>query len=157
MFLSFSGLCELKRLEVLDISLNQFEGILPPCLNNLTSLRILNLHGNLFTGSISPYLISSPKSLQFIDFSDNDFKGSFLFSSIFNHSKFEVIILGSRQKELQIDTEIRGWNPQFQLKALGLSHCNLKSAPTFLLNQHRLKVVDLSHNKLKGKFPSLIA
>ncbi|XWS10797.1 hypothetical protein CRYUN_Cryun38cG0028700 [Craigia yunnanensis] len=163
-------LITLERLEKLDLSYNNFfVGSIPPFIGKLSSLKALylsgiglfgylpnsDLHRNLFNGSISPYLISSPKSLQFIDFRDNHFEGSFLFSSIFNHSKFEVVIVGSREKELQIDTEIRGWNPQFQLEALVLSHCNLKSA-TFLLNQHRLKVVDLSHNKLNGKFPSLL-
>ncbi|XVF64978.1 hypothetical protein PTKIN_Ptkin09bG0210000 [Pterospermum kingtungense] len=126
-------------------------------LNNLTSLEILDLHRNLFSGSISSYLISSPKSLRFIDFSDNYFQGSFSFSSIFNHSKLEIIIFGGRENKLQIDTEIAACNPQFQLRALELSGFNLKNNPTFLtflLSQHRLEVVDLSHNMLNGKFPS---
>ncbi|XVF18361.1 hypothetical protein REPUB_Repub11eG0014800 [Reevesia pubescens] len=154
--LSSHGLCELKRLEELDFRFNSFEGTLPPCLYNLTSLRILDLHDNLFSGSISPYSVPSPKFLQYIDLGGNNFEGSFSLSSIFNHSKLEVVILGSIGNRLQIivDDENQAQNPLFQLKVLLLSNCNMKNAPNFLLNQHRLREVDLSHNKLNGTFPS---
>ncbi|KAK6228928.1 hypothetical protein SCA6_017879, partial [Theobroma cacao] len=150
----FPGLCELKKLQELDIRYNSFQGTLPPCLNNLTSLRILDLHDNLFSGSIPRNSIPSPNFLQYMDISGNDFEGSFSFSSIFNHSKLEVVILGSTENKLQIDNENQARNPLFQLKALLLSNCNMKTAPNFLLNQHRLREVDLSHNKLNGVFPS---
>lgn len=147
----------MQGLQKLDIGHNSLEGILPQCLNNLTSLEILDLHLNQFNGSISSYLTSSPKSLQFIDFSDNYFEGSFSFSSIFNHSKLEIIILSGRENKLQIDTElVSAWNiPQFQLRALELSGFNLKNSTlSFLHSQHRLEVVDLSHNMLNESFPS---
>ncbi|XVF79273.1 hypothetical protein PTKIN_Ptkin14bG0208300 [Pterospermum kingtungense] len=152
--LPFPGLCELKRLEELDISHNYFEGTLPPCLNNLTSLRLLDLHDNLFTGSISPSTIPASKFLHYINFGDNLFEGSFLFFYLFNHSKLEVVRFGSTGNKLEIDLQDQSQNPLFQLKTLILSNCNLKNAPDFLLNQHQLRVVDLSHNNLNGKFPS---
>ncbi|KAE8703353.1 hypothetical protein F3Y22_tig00110472pilonHSYRG00401 [Hibiscus syriacus] len=117
------GLCELKRLQVLDIFHNRFEGTLPPCLSNLTSLKILDLHHNLFSGSITPYSIPSLTFLQFMDISSID---------------------------LKIDNDEQVGIPLFQLKALQLSNCNMKNAPRFLLNQHRLIWVDISHNRLSG-------
>ncbi|KAL6334204.1 hypothetical protein AAG906_006793 [Vitis piasezkii] len=33
------GLCQLNKLQELDLNSNFFQGIVPPCLNNLTSLR----------------------------------------------------------------------------------------------------------------------
>ncbi|KAH1120655.1 hypothetical protein J1N35_003815 [Gossypium stocksii] len=150
------GLCELRRLQVLDISHNRLEGTLPSCLSNLTSLKVLDVHDNLLSGSITPNLIPSQKFLQFIDLSNNVFEGSFSFSSMFNHSKLEVIVLGGTTNKLQIDNDNQAGNgiPLFQLKVLQLSNCSMKNAPLFLLNQHRLIWVDISHNKLSGAIPS---
>ncbi|KAL1184397.1 hypothetical protein V6Z11_A01G041300 [Gossypium hirsutum] len=150
------GLCELRRLQVLDISHNRLEGTLPSCLSNLTSLKVLDVHDNLLSGSITPHLIPSQKFLQFIDISKNVFEGSFSFSSMFNHSKLEVIVLGGTTSKLQIDNDNQAGNgiPLFQLKVLQLSNCSMKNAPLFLLNQHRLIWVDISHNKLSGAIPS---
>ena len=49
----FSGLCQLKHLQNLDISGNDFNGALPWCLANLTSLQQLDLSYNNFIGDIS--------------------------------------------------------------------------------------------------------
>ena len=64
----FTGLCELKKLEELDLSWNSFEGILPSCLYNLTSLQLLDLSRNEFRGNISS-LIAGLTSLKYIDLS----------------------------------------------------------------------------------------
>ncbi|KAK8706383.1 hypothetical protein V6N13_049952 [Hibiscus sabdariffa] len=148
------GFCELRRLQVLDIHYNSFEGTLPPCLSNLTYLKILDLHDNLFSGSIAQISIQSQKLLQFIDISNNDFEGSISFSWLYNHSKLEVVVLGSTGNNLQIDNDNQAGIPLFQLKALRLSKCNMKNAPHFLLNQHSLIWLDISHNELNGALPS---
>ncbi|KAK8703722.1 hypothetical protein V6N13_047368 [Hibiscus sabdariffa] len=41
-FVIHKGCCDLKKLEVLDLSWNTFEGMLPNYLDNLNSLRILD-------------------------------------------------------------------------------------------------------------------
>ncbi|KAK8706379.1 hypothetical protein V6N13_049948 [Hibiscus sabdariffa] len=148
------GLCELRRLQVLDLHNNSFQGTLPPCLSNLTSLKILDLHDNLFSGSITPNSIPSQQFLQLLDISNNDFEGSFSLSSLFNHSKLVAVTLGSRGNKLQIDNGNQAGNPLFQLKELQLSNCNMKNAPHFLLNQHNLSWVDISHSMLNGALPS---
>ncbi|KAA3467832.1 LRR receptor-like serine/threonine-protein kinase GSO1 isoform X2 [Gossypium australe] len=73
-----------------------------------------------------------------------------------NHSKLEVIVLGGITNKLQIDNDNQAGNgiPLFQLKVLQLPNCSIKNAPLFLLNQHRLIWVDISHNKLSGAIPS---
>ncbi|OMP01417.1 hypothetical protein COLO4_11890 [Corchorus olitorius] len=85
------------------------------------------------------------------------------FNSIANLSKLKVFILGmdmvlnivwQEKNNLHIDLENSGENALFQLEILGLSNCNLQSVPKFLSSQHHLKALDLSHNKLKGKFPA---
>ncbi|XP_058010232.1 receptor like protein 21-like [Hevea brasiliensis] len=149
------GLCALNRLQEVDLSYNKFEGSLPPCLQNLTSLRVLDLSQNKFNGNVSSYVIAGLRSLEYIDLSHNQFMGSFSFSSFGNHSKLDVVKFVSDNDKFEIETEDAVWVPNFQLKVLVLSNCNLnKKIPQFLLQQWQLKVIDLSHNKLKERFPA---
>jgi Leucine-rich repeat (LRR) protein len=156
-FLS-TDLCALKKLQELDLYDNLLEGILPTCLHNMTSLRLLDISRNRFAGNISSYVIASPTSLEYIDLSYNKFEGLFQFNIFANHSKLKAILLASENNKLEIETEkSAGWDFSFQLKILVLSNCNLNkltgSIPKFLLDQRELEIIDLSHNKLKGSFP----
>nr|POF22777.1 protein brassinosteroid insensitive 1 [Quercus suber] len=150
-------MCALKKLEELDLGGNNFEGILPPCLTNLTSLRLLDISYNRFSGNLSLSPVASWTSLEYIDLSCNLFEGLFSFSLFANHSKLKVIQLFNDNKKLDIETENPSCNPSSQLKVLVLSYCNLNKLsakiPKFLLNQHELEVVDISHSKLNGSFP----
>ncbi|PHU10253.1 hypothetical protein BC332_22113 [Capsicum chinense] len=47
------GWCELQNIQELSFMNNNFEGTLPSCLGNLTSLRWLSLEGNRFSGNIA--------------------------------------------------------------------------------------------------------
>ncbi|KAF9620542.1 hypothetical protein IFM89_013207 [Coptis chinensis] len=130
---SISRFCELTKLQELDLSGNKFEGILPPCLNNLTSLRMVDFSDNQLSGNIPSSLLSNLTSLDYISLSGNQFDQSSLsFMSLANHKN--------------------------QLKVLGLSNCNLNMSASdllnFLHNQYDLRDVDLSHNNLHGKFPT---
>ncbi|KAI3684316.1 hypothetical protein L6452_33538 [Arctium lappa] len=152
------GLCELKNLHKLDLSHNMFDGSLPQCFSNLSSLKLLDISSNRFTGELLPSLIANLTSLEYIDFSENKIEGSFSFSSLSNHTKLEVFI--SKNNKLEVDTEEPiGWIPKFQLEVLVLSSCNINRhkgsvLPGFLLHQHKLQVLDLSHNSLVGQFPN---
>ncbi|XVE91264.1 hypothetical protein DITRI_Ditri20bG0139700 [Diplodiscus trichospermus] len=130
--LPIPGICQLNRLQELDLSDNSFEGILPSCLCNMTSLR-------------------------YIDLSGNHFEGSFNFSSLANHSELDAIMLTCHGDKLKTDAEHLHQTPLFQLEVLRLPNCDLKNIPPFLLYQHRLKVIDLSHNELNGMFPTWLA
>ena len=153
-----TDLCALKKLEELDLAYNDFEGILPPCLNNLTSLRLLDISNNQFGGNVSSSLIASLTSLECIDLSYNLFEGLFSFSLFANHSKLKVIQIWSDSGKLEIETETPSWDPLFQLKVLVLSNCNLNkptgNIPKFLFDQHELEVVVISHSELNGSFPN---
>lgn len=111
---------------------------------------------NRFSGNISVSLISSLLSLEYIDLSRNRFQGSFPFSIFANHSRLAIVDFG-KNSELEVETEYPNWSAKFQLEVLMLSNCILNKpigeVPKFLLHQHKLKVVDLSHNNLKGNFP----
>ncbi|CAI9267407.1 unnamed protein product [Lactuca saligna] len=160
------GFCGLKNLMELDLSYNKhlsynkLNGILPRCFNSLSSLKMLDVSSNQFTGILVPSLIANLTSLEYIDFSHNKFDGSFSFSSFSNHPKLEVVRFGSDNDKFEVETEEPiGWIPMFQLKFLELSNCNINRrkghmVPMFLLHQHKLQVVDMSHNSLRGLFPN---
>ncbi|CAH1446372.1 unnamed protein product [Lactuca virosa] len=158
--LPYHGFCELKNLRELDLSNNMLHGTLPQCLKNLTSLNLLDISSNRFTGKIVPSLIANLTSLEYIDFSHNIFEGSFSFSSFSNHSKLEVIRFSSDNDRFEVETEEPiGWIPTFQLEIIKLSNCNMKirkgrAIPGFLIHQHKLHTVDLSHNSLEGHIPN---
>ena len=149
--------CALKKLEEIELVDNNFEGMLPSCLNNLTSLSYLDISGNRFNGNLSSSPIASLTSLEYIDLSYNLFEGLFSISLFANHSKLKVIQFLSDNNKLVIENENHSWDPLFQLKVLVLSNCNLNKLSgnflRFLLNQHELEVVDISHSKLNGSFP----
>jgi len=136
------------------------DGTLPQCLKNLSSLKFLDISSNLFTGILVPSFIASLKSLEYIDFSHNKFEGLFSLSLFSNHTKLEVVRLGSENDKFEVETEETiHWIPMFQLKVLDLSNCNMNKhkgrvVPGFLLHQLKLLELDMSHNSLEGQFPN---
>ncbi|GAY59118.1 hypothetical protein CUMW_192120 [Citrus unshiu] len=148
------GICELKNLFELNLARNNIGGDLPDCLNNLTRLKVLDTSFNQLSGSL-PSVIVNLTSLEYLDLSNNYFEGTFPISSLANHSKLKVLLLSTRNNNmLQLKTE--NFLPTFQLKVLRLPVCNLKVIPNFLVHQHELKYLDLSHNNLAGDFPTWI-
>ncbi|KAD4585416.1 hypothetical protein E3N88_23017 [Mikania micrantha] len=154
------GLCELKNIQDLDLSRNMLNGNLPTCFSKLSSLKLLDISSNQFTGMPPQSLIANLTALEYIDFSHNNFEGSFSFSSFSNLTKLEVVKLTSNNGKLEVETEDPiGWIPLFQLKFLMLPNCNMNMAkgsvfPSFLVQQSKLQVLDMSHNSLKGQFPN---
>ncbi|KAL5799237.1 hypothetical protein ACOSQ4_032121 [Xanthoceras sorbifolium] len=140
-----AGLANLRNLEFLDLSGNRingstlqelvrtnFEGHLSTCLNNLTNIRALDLSSNQLSGNISSDIQNLMTPLEYLSLEDNNFEG--LFSFI-----------------LEIENFLQ---PPNQLKVLYLSNCNLHAIPSFVMYQHSLEFIDLSHNKMVGTFPT---
>ncbi|KAJ9560568.1 hypothetical protein OSB04_005728 [Centaurea solstitialis] len=158
--LPYLGLCELKNLYELDLSHNLFTGEVPQCFNNLSSLKLLDISSNQFTRMFMSSPIVNLTSLEYVDFSNNKFEGSFSFNLLSNHPKLEVVVFMCDNDKFEVETEEpTDWVPMFQLKILVLSNCNVNKAkgsviPGFLVHQHKLRVVDLSHNSLVGDFPN---
>ncbi|KAI4380610.1 hypothetical protein MLD38_006781 [Melastoma candidum] len=153
-----TGLCELGSLEELNIAQNKFDGEIPQCFFNMTSIRALDVGSNLFRGNIPPSLFSNLKSLEYINLSNNMFDGEFLLSSLANNSRLEVFGLVGNHFPLKIETEKPTWSPPFQLKVFQLSGCILNeesggAIPSFLLNQNELLSVRLDGNGMRGSLP----
>lgn len=158
-------LCSLKKLEELILSSNYFEGILPSCLNSLTSLTLFDISNNQFNGIMSSSSITNLTTLKFIDLSNNlfgrnwspidsmtsleyidlsysFFEGLFSFSLFSSHSKIKVKqLLSDDNNKLDIEIENPNWDPLIQLQVLVLSNLNNPTGniPKFLLGQHEFQ------------------
>ncbi|KAF2317114.1 hypothetical protein GH714_011887 [Hevea brasiliensis] len=144
------GICELKHLQMLDVSYNDLSGTLPWCLANLTSLQRLYLISNHFTGKIFP--VGGLTSIQELKLSGNQFQIPISLSPFFNHTRLKH--LQGEDNEVYTELEVQNLIPKFQLETLVLPCLGYGGAfPKFLYHQHNLRVVDLSHIKMKGGFP----
>ncbi|XP_038699741.1 receptor-like protein 15 [Tripterygium wilfordii] len=126
---SITGWCDLKNLEDLDLGYNELEGALPPCMANLSSIRILDLSYNHFQISLRPFA---------------------------NHLSLKHFWADGN--ELIDEAASQPWTPKFQLEELQLSNCIPKNSnasfPNFLYHQFNLRYIDLSNSKFGGAFPS---
>ncbi|KAH0646549.1 hypothetical protein KY284_034433 [Solanum tuberosum] len=148
------GWCELKHIEELDFLYNNFEGTLPSCLGNLTSLRWLCLNANLFNGNIATHSIwRRLTSLEYLDIADNQFDVPQSFIQFSNHTK--LIYLDVGYNTIIADTEFQNWIPNFQLEFFGIYECiSLQKLPSFLHYQYDLRILIIDGNQLQGKFPT---
>nr|GMD15532.1 MDIS1-interacting receptor like kinase 2-like [Ipomoea batatas] len=83
----------LKKLEYLDLSDNEFSGPLSPYISNLSNLKDLKLSQNKFQGEI-PYSIGQLKDLQVLDISSN-LLNSTIPSSLSSLTKLSTLKLSS--------------------------------------------------------------
>ena len=144
----------MKQLQMLDLSLNNLRGTLDTCLGNLTSLRYVDLSFNFLSGNVTPF-IARLTSIEHLGIAFNRFEGIFPFNIFSNHSKLKELLIGN----MKVETKNPPWVASFQLEVLQICDCELNlptKIPTFLSNQSRLRMLDLSGNNLVGKFPSLL-
>ncbi|KAB1670995.1 hypothetical protein [Gossypium barbadense] len=126
------GWCDLKKLEVLDVSNNALEGMLPRCFSNLTSLRVLDVSRNHFQIPLS-------------------------FAPFANLSNLKVLSIN--ENKMVMESSFYTSIPKFQLEVISLPKCIAsqqlsRKFPTFLYYQYDLRYVDLSHNNLSGTVPT---
>ncbi|KAK3439540.1 hypothetical protein EUGRSUZ_C04405 [Eucalyptus grandis] len=154
--LHVNGLCNLIKLEELDLCINGITGGLPTCWRNMTSIRILNLANNEFTDSVASSPLTSLASLEFLSISGNHFNIPSSLGPLANHSRLKVLLLDDTK--LTVDTKVASLIPRFQLKVFTMSNSLSKGFKvTFLgcLNhQYDLRMMDLSSNDIPGPFPT---
>nr|GME16119.1 probable LRR receptor-like serine/threonine-protein kinase At1g34110 [Ipomoea batatas] len=155
----FEGICKLRNLQELGLGSNSFEGRIPICLGNLTSLRVLDLESNYLTGTLPSAIFSTLNLLEYLSLSFNYFEGSFSFNDSFgNNSKLEFFELDNLSSNLTVHTENPHWIPKPQIKVFRLANCKLnephRNLPTFLLMQRDLRVLDLRNTGVRAIFPT---
>ncbi|XP_078168845.1 cuscuta receptor 1-like [Carex rostrata] len=145
--LSLEGLCRLKNLEELDISDNSFTRNLPPCMGNLSSLKLVDLSHNDFQIKFPSSIFNRLVSLSYLSLLNNKIEGNLSLSSFLNHSNFEYLGLSTRaSSHFQVEVV----NLPFQLQVLQLANCILDIDPIFLYSQYKLQVLDLSNTRSTG-------
>ncbi|XP_061980429.1 cuscuta receptor 1-like isoform X2 [Populus nigra] len=150
------GWCELKNMKQLDLSGNNLGGSLPDCLGNLSSLQLLDVSENQFTGNIASGPLTNIISLKFLSLSNNLFEVPTSMKPFMNHSSLKFFSCENNKLVTELAT-FDNLIPKFQLVFFQLSKpseaLNVE-IPDFLYNQYHLRFLDLSHNNITGMFPS---
>ncbi|KAK2647175.1 hypothetical protein Ddye_022370 [Dipteronia dyeriana] len=146
-------ICKSKHLYALDLSNNNFGGVLPKCLANFSdALSILALQSNKFHGSI-PQGFMNGNNLKMIDLGNNQLQGR-IPRSLVNCTKLEYLHLGNNQ----ITDIFPSWLGTLrELKILILKFNRLHGVikePEENFEFPKLQVIDLSHNTFRGDLPT---
>ncbi|XP_056173116.1 probable leucine-rich repeat receptor-like serine/threonine-protein kinase At3g14840 [Syzygium oleosum] len=162
----------ISTLEKLVVESNQLSGPLPLELGNLSQLLILHLTSNNFTEELPQTFVNLTK-LQQLRLSDNQFTGK-IPDFIQNLTNLEELIIQAsglkgpipsgislleKLSDLRI-TDLDGPESQVpqlnctDIERLMLRSCNLTGElPDYLAKMTKLKILDLSFNKLSGIIP----
>ncbi|CAL5356835.1 unnamed protein product [Camellia sinensis] len=146
-------ICNLRFLEHLDLSNNQFHGVIPSCLVNFSeNLLVLNLQGNNFSGTI-PQTFRQASKLRTLDVSNNKLHGE-LPRSLANCTNLEILNVGHNS----IVDVFPYWLENLpQLKILVLKDNRFHgpiAEPRKRSVFTKLHIIDVSHNNFTGTLPS---
>ncbi|KAL3747868.1 hypothetical protein ACJRO7_016650 [Eucalyptus globulus] len=154
--LSNQSLCNLVKLEELELSSNRITGKLPTCWRNMTSIRVLFLEDNEFTDNFASSPLTSLTSLELLSISGNYFDIPSSLSPLANYSRLKVLLLDDNN--LTTDSKVGSSIPRFQLTVLSMSNSLSKgfnvTSLGFLNHQYDLRTIDLSSNDIAGPFPA---
>jgi len=121
----------LKRLRVLSLSGNKLQGHLDGLtFRSLTSLQVLRLDQNELVDTI-PEAIADLKHLQVLELQGNRLKGR-VPPNLFSHPSLRILKLGNNKLSDDLD--------------------EVDDLPRVV--QHKLEIIDLSHNLIQGRLPS---
>ncbi|KAF8014517.1 hypothetical protein BT93_H0358 [Corymbia citriodora subsp. variegata] len=147
------SICEMKQLEFLDLSCNNFTGTIPQCLGNISdSLLVLDLQENGLTGTIS-LTFSKNAVLRSLHLSGNKFEG-LLPRSLINCTQLELLDLNSNKLN---DTFPRWLEILPSLRILDMRSNRLHGSignPGTEFPFPQLHILDLSFNEFTGPLPS---
>ncbi|XP_064966429.1 MDIS1-interacting receptor like kinase 2-like [Musa acuminata AAA Group] len=163
--LDFSTLGSLLRL---NLSYNQFGGVIPPAISALSRLVSLDLTSNQFTSKI-PVGMGSMKELRFLSLSHNQMVGAIppslcnltgLMSLHLKDNKLVGVIpkeLGRFQELMYLDigvNRLSDWAKWHNLTLFRISNNNITGViPTEFGQLTKLQGLDLSGNYLQGEIP----
>ncbi|XP_037494937.1 receptor-like protein EIX2 [Jatropha curcas] len=156
----FSGsmplqLCQLTNVQILDLSINNINGTIPNCLNNLRAMidensneTILHDYGWLIQLGVSKIVSTYNDEALVL------WKGSeYILDK--NLGRFRIIDLSSNKIEGEIPREIAILS---SLRQLNLSNNKLSGAiPKEIDGLKQLESLDLSQNQLSGRLPASIS
>lgn len=146
-------ICNLSSLRVLDLSSNNFSGMVPQCLGKFNNLlSVLDLRNNSLHGAV-PQVCARSSNLRMMDFSHNKLQGK-LPRSLAACRMLEYLDLANNQL-VDVFPSWLGTLPE--LKLLSLRHnrfCGVIKKPKQDSEFPRLRVIDISNNNFTGNLPS---
>ncbi|KAI5570910.1 hypothetical protein BDE02_11G059100 [Populus trichocarpa] len=171
-----SYLGNLTSLTYLDLELNQFSGMIPHELGKLVNLKTLILSSNKLDGNL-PMELSKLRNLTDFRINDNNFNGSIpdFVENWKQLKRLEMVASGlegpipssisalETLTDLRI-TDITSTDQSFPdlsnitgLTRLLLRGCNISGEiPLYIWEMSKLRILDLSFNKLRGELPNAI-
>ncbi|KAL1552387.1 leucine-rich repeat receptor-like kinase protein CLV1a isoform X1 [Salvia divinorum] len=141
-----ASLYNCSKLVRLDLSMNELSGTIPGELMLHKRLRHLWLHGNRLVGAI-PAPIEAVR-LEVLDLSQNYLNGS-IPDDVKNLFKLTSLDLSMNLLDGELPTGLF----QLSLNRLLLGHNAISGQLPEQMNLYRLQVLNLTHNKIYGKFP----
>ncbi|KAF8026550.1 hypothetical protein BT93_F3136 [Corymbia citriodora subsp. variegata] len=147
------SICEMKGLQVLDLSRNNFTGTIPKCLENVSnSLLVLDMQENRLSGTVS-LKFTEDAALRSLHLNGNQFEGP-LPRSLTNCKQLEALDLGGNK----LNDTFPDWLetlPRLQVLVLRSNRlCGPISSPGTEFSFSRLRILDLSFNDFTGPLPS---
>ncbi|OMO49797.1 hypothetical protein COLO4_38379 [Corchorus olitorius] len=148
-----SCVCNMKFVGILDLSHNNFSGIIPQCVGNFSqSPWVLNLKMNKFHGII-PSIFAKGCGLRNLNLNSNQLEGP-LTPSISNCKDLEVLDLGNNM----INDTFPHWIEALpELRVLVLHSNHFQGSVVSSKNPQslsKLQIVDLSNNNFSGPLPT---
>ncbi|XP_052486456.1 receptor-like protein EIX1 [Gossypium raimondii] len=148
--LSICNITDESSLALLDLSNNQFSGVVPDCFHSFRSLKALNLGDNSFSGSL-PSSLGSLTSLEMLSLRGNKFSGEL---PLYLQNCTDLKFLDLSDNELS--GEIPPWIGQqiLSLVFLSLQRNQFRGRiPQQLCELKYLQILDLSVNKISDSIP----
>uniref|UniRef100_A0A7N0REY2 non-specific serine/threonine protein kinase n=1 Tax=Kalanchoe fedtschenkoi TaxID=63787 RepID=A0A7N0REY2_KALFE len=168
----------ITTLTYLDLEANQLSGAIPRALGKLINLETLMLSSNHLTGTL-PIELGALQNLRNVRINDNMFSGQIpdYIQNWKNLTRLEMIASGLRGpiptsisalerltdlriSDISADTPAREFPPLNNITGLTrilLRNCNLTGEiPSYIWGFNRLRVLDLSFNRLIGTLPTTI-
>ncbi|KAM3361902.1 hypothetical protein P3S68_016756 [Capsicum galapagoense] len=146
-----STVCNLKRLILLDLGSNNFNGTIPQCLGEMSELNVLGLRNNCLSGTINT-TFNIENQLRIINLYGNKVKGK-VPPSLINCRYLEFLDLGNNELNDTFPSWLGGLR---NLKILSLRSNKLHSPTSDSRTNNsfaQIRVIDLSSNGFSRNLP----
>ncbi|KAI3688284.1 hypothetical protein L1987_82023 [Smallanthus sonchifolius] len=144
-----SSIVNLRKLEILDLSINLFSTQILTSIGTLPSITALALSENQFTGPI-PSSMQNLSKLELLRLHDNKLSGE-IPTWLFKITTLSSLFIGGSGLIWNNEAKIV---PRCSLGMISMHSCNISGQiPEWLSTQKDMHLLDLSKNKLEGRFP----